>query len=122
VKLLPVAAPDHPLALNGKNVTCARREHIQLMLTDRSPLTQDQDLAVVEAQTWRLADLGSKRMLVKEGIGWGNIPQPMVRELDMPNCRGGLCDALLLDPECHRPTSSLDSKHCMALDRIARPS
>jgi DNA-binding transcriptional LysR family regulator len=50
------------------------------VLTDRSPLTQGQDRGVIGTQTWRLADLGSKHMLVKEGIGWGYMPEPMVRE------------------------------------------
>ncbi|HZI04529.1 MAG TPA: LysR family transcriptional regulator, partial [Archangium sp.] len=52
------------------------------------------DIAVVATRTWRLADLGSKHMLLREGIGWGNMPEPMVREdlesgrlvhLDMPD-------------------------------------
>jgi DNA-binding transcriptional LysR family regulator len=80
VELVPVAAPDHPLALAGRNAPGAGRDHIQLVLTDRSPLTQGQDLGVIGTQTWRLADLGSKHMLLKEGIGWGYMPEPMVRE------------------------------------------
>jgi DNA-binding transcriptional LysR family regulator len=96
VQLIPVAAPDHPLALAGRNAPGAGREHIQLVLTDRSPLTQGQDLGV--AGTWRLADLGSKHMLLKGGIGWGYMPEPMVREdvekgslvqLDMPEWKNG---------------------------------
>ncbi|WP_230534554.1 LysR substrate-binding domain-containing protein, partial [Microvirga roseola] len=64
----------------------------------RSALTQGLEFAVVATRTWRLADLGAKHMLLKEGIGWGNMPEPMVREdiasgrlvhLDMPDCRGG---------------------------------
>ena len=35
---------------------------------------------MIGLQTWRLADLGSKHMLLKEGIGWGYMPEPMVRE------------------------------------------
>ena len=35
---------------------------------------------MVGTQTWRLADLGSKHMLLKEGIGWGYMPEPIVRE------------------------------------------
>jgi DNA-binding transcriptional LysR family regulator len=98
VELVPVAAPNHPLARAGQNAPGAGREHIQLVLTDRSPFTQGQDMAVVATQTWRLADLGSKHTLLREGIGWGNMPEPMVREdlaagrlvhLDMPDCRGG---------------------------------
>jgi DNA-binding transcriptional LysR family regulator len=97
VELVPVATPDHPLALGGRNPPGAGREHIQLVLTDRSPLTQGQDFAVIGTRTWRLADLGSKHMLLREGIGWGNMPVPMVREdleagrlvqLDMPDCKG----------------------------------
>src|SRR5262249_3144464 len=61
-------------------------------------LTQGQYHAVVGTQTWRLADLGSKHMLLREGIGWGNMPEPMVREdleqgllvrLDMPELKSG---------------------------------
>ena len=98
VTLVPVAAPDHPLARAGKNAPGAARDHIQLVLTDRSPLTKDVTFAVVATRTWRLADLGSKHMLLREGIGWGNMPLPMVQEdidagrlvqLDLPDTRGG---------------------------------
>jgi hypothetical protein len=37
----------------------AGRDHLQLVLTDRSPLTQGRDLGVIGTQTWRLADLGT---------------------------------------------------------------
>jgi DNA-binding transcriptional LysR family regulator len=98
VELIPVAAPDHPLALVGRNAPGAGRSHVQLVLTDRSLLTQGQNPGVVSTQTWRLADLGSKHMLLKEGIGWGYMPEPMVREdlekgwlvqLDMPELKRG---------------------------------
>ncbi|KSV93173.1 LysR family transcriptional regulator [Sinorhizobium sp. GL28] len=98
VQLIPVAAPSHPLAKAGRNLPGAGREHVQLVLTDRSKLTEGFELGVVGARTWRLADLGSKHMLLKEGMGWGNMPEPMVREdirtgrlvhLDLPDCKGG---------------------------------
>ena len=53
VELIPVAAPDHPLALAGRNAPGAGRDHIQLVLTDRSTLTQGQDRGVIGTQTWR---------------------------------------------------------------------
>ena len=80
VELIPVAAPEHPLARAGRNAPGAGRDHTQLVLTDRSQLTHGQDRGVIGTQTWRLADLGSKHMLLKEGIGWGFMPEPMVRE------------------------------------------
>ncbi|MET3668066.1 LysR family transcriptional regulator [Caulobacter sp. 1776] len=77
--LIPVAAPDHPLA-RGPNPPGAGRNHTQLVLTDRSKLTEGRDFAVASAHTWRLGDLGAKHILLKEGLGWGNMPEPMVRE------------------------------------------
>jgi DNA-binding transcriptional LysR family regulator len=56
----------------------AGRDHIQLVLTDRSPLTQGRDFSVLGTRTWRLADLSAKHALLREGIGWGNMPLPMI--------------------------------------------
>ncbi|NQE63791.1 LysR family transcriptional regulator [Caulobacter sp. RHG1] len=84
-QLIPVAAPDHPLS-QGPNPPGAGRGHTQLVLTDRSHLTQGRDFAVASAHTWRLADLGAKHLLLKEGLGWGNMPEPLVRE-DLANGR-----------------------------------
>lgn len=98
VALIPVAAPTHPLATDGPHLPGAGRDHVQLVLSDRSTLTADQEFAVVGTRTWRLADLGAKHMLLREGIGWGNMPEPMVRDdmavnrlvqLDLPDCAGG---------------------------------
>ncbi|MGN8276432.1 LysR family transcriptional regulator [Pseudomonas sp. SMV71] len=98
VQLIPVASPAHPLAEECPKLPGAAREFVQLVLSDRSTLTGDKDFAVVSTRTWRLADLGAKHMLLKEGIGWGNMPMPMVKadleegrlvELDMPDCKGG---------------------------------
>ena len=98
VPLIPVAAPDHPLARMSPVPPGAARQHLQLVLTDRSPLTQGRDFSVVSAHSWRLADLGSKHALLREGIGWGNMPMPAVAadlfsgalvRLDLPDHRGG---------------------------------
>ena len=56
------------------------RNHIQLVLTDRSPLTQGQDFGVLSDKNWRLADLGSKHALLLAGVGWGNMPEFMIRD------------------------------------------
>jgi DNA-binding transcriptional LysR family regulator len=47
---------------------------LQLVLTDRSVLTEGREFSVVSPRTWRLADLGAKHALLLEGIGWGNMP------------------------------------------------
>lgn len=98
VKLVPVAAPGHPLAAQGPHAPGAGRQHVQLVLTDRSRLTENEEFAVIGTRTWRLADLGAKHMLLREGIGWGNMPIDRVQDdlasgrlvlLDLPDCTGG---------------------------------
>ncbi|QTG16896.1 LysR family transcriptional regulator (plasmid) [Agrobacterium tumefaciens] len=99
VQMIPAAAPSHPLALAGTNPPGAGRGHIQLVLTDRSPLTAGREVAVMSSKTWRLADLASKHMLMKAGIGWGYMSEPLIREdlatgrlvqLDMPDAAPGV--------------------------------
>lgn len=99
VPMVPVAAPDHPLACYKSIPTGAGREHVQLVLTDRSPLTEGRDFAVLSPRTWRLADLGAKHQLLREGIGWGNMPLPLIepdliagtlKRLMMPDDPGGM--------------------------------
>ena len=80
VRLIPVAAASHPLALSPLNAPGAGREHVQLVLTDRSSLTAGRDFAVISSRTWRLADLSSKHMLLKAGIGWGYMPEGVVHD------------------------------------------
>jgi DNA-binding transcriptional LysR family regulator len=99
VELLPVAAPSHPLAQNKVNAPGMARNHVQLVLSDRSSLTEGHDFGVVGIRSWRLADLSTKHALLLAGIGWGNMPEPMVHDdlaggrltrLDIPEWRGGL--------------------------------
>jgi DNA-binding transcriptional LysR family regulator len=77
VLMVPVAAPHHPLA-SGPLKPGAGRDHIQLVLSDRSPITAGRDFAVMSDRTWRLGDLGAKHALLREGVGWGNMPAPMI--------------------------------------------
>jgi DNA-binding transcriptional LysR family regulator len=81
VTMMPVCAPTHPLASwPGKIPAAALREHMQLVLTDRSQLTAGRDYGVLGLRTWRLADLGSKHALLRGGLGWGSMPQAMISE------------------------------------------
>ncbi|WP_379923504.1 LysR family transcriptional regulator [Erythrobacter sp. R86502] len=77
IDLIPVAAPSHPLARDGV-APGESRNHLQLVLTDRSPLTEGREFSVLSPLTWRLGDLGAKHSLLKEGLGWGNMPRAMV--------------------------------------------
>ncbi len=81
VELIPVAAPHHPLAVAAARRVIApgeSRRHLQLVLADRSDLTAGREFSVLSPETWRLGDLGAKHSLLKEGLGWGNMPRAMV--------------------------------------------
>lgn len=86
VQLVPVAAPDHPLARMKEIPPGEARKHRQLVLTDRSKLTEGRDFSVFSASTWRLGDLGARHALMREGIGWGNMPLHLV-ESDLASGR-----------------------------------
>ncbi|PXA91701.1 LysR family transcriptional regulator [Nostoc sp. 3335mG] len=78
VTMVPVAAPDHPLGRMTIIPPGAGRGFTQIVLTDRSRFTEGRDYSVMSHKTWRLADLGAKHALLREGIGWGNMPLPMI--------------------------------------------
>jgi DNA-binding transcriptional LysR family regulator len=81
VRLVPVAAPGHTLAVAPRPIPRAMvREHLQLVLTDRTALTEGRDFGVFALRTWRLGDLGAKRALLLAGLGWGNMPEEMVAD------------------------------------------
>ncbi len=96
--MVPVAAPDHPLAQMGAIAPGYARDHVQLVLSDRSRLTEGRDFGVISRKTWRLADLSAKHALLREGVGWGSMPLPMVAadlesgvlvRLNLPDHSGG---------------------------------
>ncbi|MDE1916834.1 MAG: LysR family transcriptional regulator [Sphingomonadales bacterium] len=98
VPMVPVAAPDHPLGRMERIAPGAGRDHVQLVLTDRSRFTEGSDFSVMSPRTWRLADLGAKHALLRQGIGWGNMPLHMIEgdlvagtlvRLHMPDHVGG---------------------------------
>jgi len=81
VELVMVAAPEHPLAhLPGRLTPEVLREHVQLVLTDRSGPSGTRDFGVFGAHTWRLADLSAKHALLKAGLGFGGMPPHLVRD------------------------------------------
>jgi DNA-binding transcriptional LysR family regulator len=70
---------------------------MQLVLSEQ-PAADRRDLGVVSLTTWRVGDLTAKHSLLLGGIGWGGMPEPMVRvdlesgrlvRLDLRDWRGG---------------------------------
>jgi len=81
IAMVMVAAANHPLAAYpGTIPSTALAKHVQLVLTDRSPLSEGQNFYVLSPFTWRLADLFAKRAFLLEGLGWGGMPRHAVEK------------------------------------------
>ncbi len=79
VRMATVVSPRHALAAHAGPVpTSVLSRHVQLVLTDRSALSQGRDFGVLSPLTWRLADLGAKHAFLRAGLGWGSLPLDMV--------------------------------------------
>lgn len=111
VPLVPVAAPGHPLA-RGPVPPGEAQRHLQLVLTDRSRLTEGKDFGVLAPRSWRLGDMSAKHALLKAGAGWGNMPVPMVADdlaagtlvqLSLPDWPGTTYPIELLHRPDHTP-------------------
>lgn len=75
VGMVMVASSDHPLAaLNGTISKAELSKHVQLVLTDRSNLSEGREFGVMSPRTWRLSDLFAKHAFLLNGLGWGGMP------------------------------------------------
>jgi DNA-binding transcriptional LysR family regulator len=78
--MVTVVSPAHPLAtIRGAVSASAVAKHVQLVLTDRTALTEGRDFGVLSPLTWRMADLGAKHAFLRAGLGWGHMPLHMVQ-------------------------------------------
>ncbi len=82
VRMVPVCAPEHPLAaLRGRITSAEASRHVQVVLSERGAARDKRtpDQGVVSARSWRVVDLATKHALLVGGLGWGNMPEHVVR-------------------------------------------
>jgi DNA-binding transcriptional LysR family regulator len=80
VPVVTVVSPTHRLAgTRGVVSASAIARQVQLVLTDRTTLSEGRNFGVLSPLTWRLADLGAKHAFLKAGLGWGHMPLHMVQ-------------------------------------------
>lgn len=101
VPMVKVVAPTHPLAsFDGELTARELARHVQLVLTDRTNLSEGNNYGVFSQQTWRLADIGAKHAFLCAGFGWGHMPLAMVHA----QLQSGELVALTREsPECRVP-------------------
>jgi DNA-binding transcriptional LysR family regulator len=80
LEVVAVAAPSHPLAHLDAWPDDILREHLQIVVTDRTILSQGRDFAVFGSLTWRTSDIGAKREMILAGLGWGALPLHFVEQ------------------------------------------
>ena len=81
VPFVSVVAKNHALAGLRKVVSSTElAKHVQLVLTDRTPVTEGQNFGVLSPLTWRLADMGAKHAFLRAGFGFGHMPLWMVED------------------------------------------
>jgi DNA-binding transcriptional LysR family regulator len=96
VRLIPVAASGYPLAQHGGSIDgAALAETVQIVLAEHRHDNQraTDDHGVFSPRTWRVVDLPTKHALILGGLGWGHLPEHMVRE----DLRAGRLVELRLD-------------------------
>ena len=81
IAMWPVVATDHPLAAAPGPLTREALEpYVQLVLTDRTALTQNWVGGIVSRHLWRFADLATRLDFLLAGFGWCNMPSHMVTD------------------------------------------
>ena len=109
VRMVAVASPAHPLAtVRSPLATALFADAIQIVLSERSD-DGVADQAVLSPRTWRVGDLHTKHEMLRAGLGWGNLPEHLVR--------GDLASGALV---ALRPAAWGDGEHTLHLSAIYR--
>ncbi|MFD1196384.1 LysR family transcriptional regulator [Seohaeicola saemankumensis] len=104
IDFVAVAAPDHPLAkLPPQFPKEAMRDHLQIVVSNPRPSGDASSYGVVGVNQWHVSEVRLRHDLIRQGIGWGSMPRPMV-EADL--ARG---DLVVLQPAQWDSTDTMPS-------------
>jgi DNA-binding transcriptional LysR family regulator len=103
LRLIPLAAADHPLVRLGRKLDRADLEaHVQLVLSDGLS-TDGPSYGVIGSRVWRFVDLARRLDFLLAGFGWCKMP-PFVVE---PYLSDGRLVELNISDESISPTGTL---------------
>ncbi len=83
IRLIPVVARTHPLSRHKGPVSAAAlSKAVQIVLSERQRESggASEDHGVLSTKTWRVVDLATKHALIMNGLGWGHMPEHVVRD------------------------------------------
>ena len=79
--MVTVCAPSHPLAAANNPVSFDEfSRHVQLVVTDNQPNTEQTQMEVASERHWLLNDLSAKHEFLRAGLGWGHMPADLVAD------------------------------------------
>ncbi len=127
IRMVPVVSPTHPLAAIRGTIPQRRfADAIQIVLSESESGGSD-DRGVLSPRTWRVADLHTKHMMLAAGLGWGNLPEHLVRD-DISSGRlvairpeaWGKDEHTLYFSAIHRRDTTIGPAHRWLLDRLGQ--
>lgn len=82
IKMLAVAAKNHPLAkIKGALDSFELSKYPQIIIPSSTKQSKKKKAGVLEgALTWSVGDFANKKVFLLNGLGWGQMPEYMVRE------------------------------------------
>ncbi len=122
VRLVPVAASAHPLAQSRGPIDAAGlASAVQIVLGEHRQEAErgSDDHGVLSPRRWRVVDLATKHALIVNGLGWGQMPEHVVRD----DLRAGRLVALDLEawgPGALRRSLVLVQRRDVVMGPVAR--
>ncbi|WP_461331869.1 substrate-binding domain-containing protein [Bradyrhizobium embrapense] len=74
VQIVAVASADHPLARRGRKGVADLADHLQIVLSDPTPLSEGRSFGVLSPQVCRVSNQDTKHAMILAGLGWGRLP------------------------------------------------
>jgi DNA-binding transcriptional LysR family regulator len=79
-EMIFVVSARHPLGrMKGTVAEAELRKHVQIVVSDRSKITEGRDFGVIAVNVWKVTDLEFKIACVRAAIGWGAVPLAAVQ-------------------------------------------
>lgn len=77
VEMVAVVSAEHPLAERAQSKPVGvpdLADHLQIVQSDPSPLSEGRDFGVLSPQTCRVSSQDAKHAMILAGLGWGRLP------------------------------------------------
>jgi DNA-binding transcriptional LysR family regulator len=79
VQMVAVVSASHPLAHRGRKTVADLADHLQIVLSDPTPLSEGRSFGVLSPQICKVSNQDTKHAMILAGLGWGRLPLWLVR-------------------------------------------